>query len=155
VPPDLGISPVECQEIFAVAQKSKPEPILTQSAASLLAGPTRFACGCAPVDKLLNGGLLRGHILEISGPPGSCKEKLAIRFVKSFLEAGEEVIFVGMCSSSFLPVLLTVEPHNRLPEHDDRDDTRQGTCRSIVLYPSFLNFTLIYVSAQPRQTIGG
>jgi hypothetical protein len=112
-------------------QKSKQENVLTQSAASLLTAPTRYASGCAPVDALLKGGLTRGHILEISGPPGSCKEKLAVRFVKSFLERGEEVVFVGMCHLRCM--LLTVESRHRLSEHDDCWSTRQSPRRFIPL----------------------
>jgi RAD51-like protein 2 len=54
-----------------------------------------FSTLCPPVDKLLSGGLSRGHILEISGPPGTPKETLAVNIVKSFVEANEEVLFVG------------------------------------------------------------
>jgi RAD51-like protein 2 len=62
----------------------------------MLTSTSKVATGCAPVDRLLNGGLSRGHILEISGPPGSAKEQLAINFVRSFVEVGDEVLFVGM-----------------------------------------------------------
>jgi RAD51-like protein 2 len=55
----------------------------------------KFSTLCPPVDKLLSGGLTRGHILEISGPPGSPKESIAINLVKSFVEADEGVLFVG------------------------------------------------------------
>jgi predicted ATP-dependent serine protease len=47
------------------------------------------------VNKILGGGLSRGHILEISGPPGSFKESLALDFVRTFAEADERIIFVG------------------------------------------------------------
>ena len=48
------------------------------------------------MDKILGGGLPRGHILEISGPPGSFKETLALDFVRTFVEADERIIFVGV-----------------------------------------------------------
>lgn len=47
------------------------------------------------MNKILGGGLPRGHILEISGPPGSFKESLALDFVRTFVKADERVIFVG------------------------------------------------------------
>lgn len=47
------------------------------------------------MNKILGGGLPRGHILEISGPPGSLKESLALDFVRTFAEAGEGVMFIG------------------------------------------------------------
>lgn len=55
----------------------------------------RFSTSCSAVDKLLSGGLPRGHILEISGPPGTPKEAIAVNIVRAFVEAGEGVIFVG------------------------------------------------------------
>lgn len=47
------------------------------------------------IDELLSGGLSRGQILEISGPPGTPKEVVAANIVTSFVEAGEEVLFIG------------------------------------------------------------
>lgn len=57
---------------------------------------TRLACGHLPLDNILNGGLRSGHILEISGPPGTAKETLAVGFVKGSIKNGDEVLFVGM-----------------------------------------------------------
>jgi len=48
-----------------------------------------------PVDKLLNGGLTRGHILEVSGPPGTMKEAVGVGTVRTFVERKEHVLFVG------------------------------------------------------------
>jgi RAD51-like protein 2 len=93
---ELNISLSASQAIVALSQKQGNDGSLTQSAASMLTSTSKVATGCVPVDRLLNGGLSRGHILEISGPPGSAKEQLAINFVRSFVEAGEEVLFVGM-----------------------------------------------------------
>ncbi|KIK06403.1 hypothetical protein K443DRAFT_129973 [Laccaria amethystina LaAM-08-1] len=52
--------------------------------------------GIAALDKILEGGVSRGHILEISGPPGSPKELVAMKIVSSFVNAREEVFFVGL-----------------------------------------------------------
>lgn len=49
-----------------------------------------------PVDKLLGGGLTRGHILEVSGPPGTMKEAIGLGVVQSFVESDEHVVVVGM-----------------------------------------------------------
>jgi len=70
---------------------------MTQSAALRLqqSGSQRVQTGCAALDALLDGGLSRGHILEISGPPGSPKEKLVVKIASIFAEAGEDVLFVG------------------------------------------------------------
>lgn len=68
---------------------------LTQNAAVVMKSTRKFSTRWPPLDKLLEGGLLQGHILELSGPPGSPKETIAIDIAASFLEAGENVIFVG------------------------------------------------------------
>ncbi|KAL0959611.1 hypothetical protein HGRIS_011315 [Hohenbuehelia grisea] len=74
-------------------------PFLTQTAAHLAKGgrtTSKITTGSSPVDILLDGGLPRGHILEISGPPGSPKEVLATSIVKTILGFQEELIFVDM-----------------------------------------------------------
>ena len=55
----------------------------------------KFSTRSTAIDGLLTGGLLRGHILEISGPPGTPKEVVATNVATSFVEAGEEVLFIG------------------------------------------------------------
>lgn len=69
----------------------------TRSVASMVSVSNKFSTRCPPVDNLLSGGLSKGHILEISGPPGTPKESLAIQIVRSFVEAHEQVLFVGAC----------------------------------------------------------
>lgn len=92
------------QAIFSSSQKPTSTPLtlpLTQSAASMVrsANTKRFSTYCAAVDKILGGGLLQGHILEISGPPGTFKERLAVNVVRSFVESDAHVLFVGMCQT--------------------------------------------------------
>ncbi|KAG6334712.1 hypothetical protein ID866_4372 [Astraeus odoratus] len=90
---ELGITIGEAQSLISATQAPKAAPV-TQSAASL-ARVNVFSCKYPAVNKVLGGGLLRSHILEISGPPGSFKEALACDFVRMFVEAGEEVVFAG------------------------------------------------------------
>ena len=47
------------------------------------------------LDGLINGGLKKGEVLEISGPPGSGKTQLALEFVKEAVSAGDEVLVMG------------------------------------------------------------
>jgi RAD51-like protein 2 len=68
---------------------------MSQSIASLISRSQNFVCIYAAVNAVLAGGLRRGCILEISGPPGSFKETLALDYMRLFIEANEEVIFVG------------------------------------------------------------
>ncbi|KAF8636947.1 hypothetical protein AX17_003198 [Amanita inopinata Kibby_2008] len=67
---------------------------LSQSVSSLVKISPRVSTKCIPVDKLLSGGITRGQVLEISGPPGSPKEVLLLKVVTAFVELGEEVIFL-------------------------------------------------------------
>ena len=49
------------------------------------------------LDKLLEGGISRGHVVEISGPPGCVKEQLLMNIVAAFVE----VIFIGEYSTQY------------------------------------------------------
>jgi hypothetical protein len=49
-----------------------------------------------PVNTLLDGeGLRRGLVLELSGPPGSPKEKVALEAAENALDSGTEIVFLG------------------------------------------------------------
>jgi len=78
----------------------------------------KFSTRSTAVDKLLLGGLPRGHILEISGPPGTPKEVVATNVVTSFVEAGEEVLFIGKCSLTISEMIFCLMFLLRLSEHD-------------------------------------
>ncbi|KAI6168437.1 hypothetical protein EDD17DRAFT_1684479 [Pisolithus thermaeus] len=91
---ELGISVRDAESLVSATQAPKV-PRMTQSAASL-ARVNVFTCKYPAVNKVLGGGLLRSHVLEISGPPGSFKESLACDFVQAFVKADEEVVFVDM-----------------------------------------------------------
>lgn len=70
----------------------------TQSV-SLLSGSgvkARVSTLCAPLDRLLSGGLSRGSVLEISGAPGTPKEILTVNIVASFVKSRERVLFVDL-----------------------------------------------------------
>ncbi|KXN85507.1 hypothetical protein AN958_11245 [Leucoagaricus sp. SymC.cos] len=95
---DLNISLTEVEDILQQAQNpstQRPGFPLTQSVATIVNSTRRISTRWAPLDKLLKGGLTQGHILEISGPPGCPKERIAVDIVSSVLDAGEGVIFVG------------------------------------------------------------
>jgi KaiC/GvpD/RAD55 family RecA-like ATPase len=36
-----------------------------------------------------------GHILELSGPPGTTKESLVVKFVANAVSSNDQVLFVG------------------------------------------------------------
>jgi len=91
---ELGIDIADSQALISATQAPKGIP-LSQSVASL-SRTNLVKCSYLAVNKILGGGLSRGHILEISGPPGSFKESLALDFVRTFAEADERIIFVDM-----------------------------------------------------------
>ncbi|KAG7095362.1 hypothetical protein E1B28_006121 [Marasmius oreades] len=76
---------------------------------------TKFPTHFLPLDKLLEGGIPRGRILELSGPPGAPKGRVAVGVVRSFLEAEEGVLFVD-CQNMSNPRILE-ETLKDLPNH--------------------------------------
>ncbi|KAI9507282.1 P-loop containing nucleoside triphosphate hydrolase protein [Russula earlei] len=71
-------------------------PPLGRSAADLISINKRFSSSCIPLDRLLGGGLPSGHVLELSGPPGTAKEILATKFASSAVSVNDQVLFVDM-----------------------------------------------------------
>ncbi|PCH35411.1 nucleoside triphosphate hydrolase protein [Wolfiporia cocos MD-104 SS10] len=92
---DLAIPLASSQAVFDAAQAPRAPPA-TQSAAALAAAGSRYSTHCAPLDRLLGGGLRAGYILELAGPPGCGKEALAVHVVRSFVAASQDVLFVDM-----------------------------------------------------------
>lgn len=56
----------------------------------------RYSTGSPCVDQLLEGGLKRGHILELSAPPGALPQTCAIHVAREFVKDGQGVIFAGL-----------------------------------------------------------
>ena len=61
----------------------------------LQATAKRMASLCEPLDSLLDGGVSVSEVLEISGPPGCMKERLAMQFVSAAVRSDKTVLFVG------------------------------------------------------------
>ena len=93
---------------------------MTQSAAVMVQHFYKTSTKCTSLDKALEGGISRGHVLEISGPPGSAKEQLLMNIVAAFIEVNEEVIFIGRYSTppTRNPYKLLFHYYLRLPKHD-------------------------------------
>ena len=54
-----------------------------------------FHC-CPPIDNLLDGGLKRGHVFELVGPPGTPKTAVVLGIIKDFIENKEDVLIIGI-----------------------------------------------------------
>ncbi|KAH7886993.1 hypothetical protein F5I97DRAFT_1807216 [Phlebopus sp. FC_14] len=91
---ELGIAITDCRDLISATQAPKGPP-MSQSVSSM-SRTNIVKCSYPCVNKVLGGGLPRGHILEISGPPGCFKETLACDFARTFVEVEEEVIFTDM-----------------------------------------------------------
>jgi RAD51-like protein 2 len=97
-PTEVKISVVDARALVSRLQNPQTPAAtlpMTQSAALMVQQSQKISTKCVALDKILGGGLSRGQILEISGPPGSPKEKLALNIMATFAESGEETLFVG------------------------------------------------------------
>ncbi|KAJ6582899.1 P-loop containing nucleoside triphosphate hydrolase protein [Mycena vulgaris] len=96
---DLSIPLPSSQAIFSQRKPQSRAVPLTQAASAVASSSARrIPTKCGPLDKLLEGGLPRRHVLELSGPPGTPKGHIALGIVRSFLKdsADEEVLFLDM-----------------------------------------------------------
>ncbi|KAF7326016.1 Rad51 domain-containing protein [Mycena kentingensis (nom. inval.)] len=96
---ELSIPLSATQEVLTQRRSTHAAgPILTQPASKARASDERIPTYCGPIDKLLGGGLARGSVLEISGPPGTPKSGIAMGMVRRFVHCSdwedEEVVFV-------------------------------------------------------------
>ncbi|CCL98230.1 uncharacterized protein FIBRA_00224 [Fibroporia radiculosa] len=69
---------------------------MTQSAASIVGVTTKYSTLCGPLNRLLDGGLKQGCILELSGAPGCGKEALAVNISRSYVDSSKGVLFIDM-----------------------------------------------------------
>ena len=86
------------QDLFSSIQRPQgptADPPMTLPASNMVQSEVRVSTKCPPLDSLLDGGLSRGQILELSGPPGCPKERIAVNILKSFVEMEHEAIFIG------------------------------------------------------------
>lgn len=103
--PELNVSEEAAEQILALLNVTLTAPAtmpMTQSVATLAQPSVCISTRCAGLDKLLAGGLSRGHILEISGPPGSPKELMAQNLIVEFVENGGRVVIIGTHSRWFV-----------------------------------------------------
>ena len=75
---------------------------LGMTASELLTSTKRFLSSCAPLDNLLGGGLSSGQMLEISGPPGSPRERIMLRFISQTVKDGEELLYLSEWDPSII-----------------------------------------------------
>ncbi len=57
-----------------------------------MAGP--ISTGCAPLDALLDGGIERGAVTQVYGPPAAGKTNIALSTTAEAVVAGEPVVYI-------------------------------------------------------------
>jgi hypothetical protein len=78
----------------------KLDVTLTAARGSLVPPSERFApTGCADLDAALGGGLRRGHLSEITGPPSSGGTTVAVQVMTAAAARGEAVALVDACDT--------------------------------------------------------
>ena len=96
---EIGITVSEAEDILARCIASNTPALsasLTQhAAASILQHSPKLSTRCEPLDQILEGGLSHGQVIDISGPPGSPRERIVKGIVSSYAEDGQEIIFLG------------------------------------------------------------
>jgi RAD51-like protein 2 len=78
----------------------------TQSAAALSQASRKLQTGCQALDDLLKGGVQGGHILELSGPPGTPKELVVMNLIGQFVNDQNDVLIAGRVTSLALRGIL-------------------------------------------------
>lgn len=140
-------------ELSVTASQGKMMLPLTRSAASILAQSNRIMFGKSPVDEILGGGLRQGYIVELSGPPGSPKERLAIDITKTVVKDGGNVLFVDM-QNMVMPAILS-----RALEDEDSDDVsyeKQVRYLNIYTLPDlmiFMHNLPTYLDEEPKPSL--
>lgn len=114
---DAHISVLSSQAVLSATQAHKP-PTLTQNAAEMKeASSKRHTTGSSAIDRLLDGGLKHGSILEISGPPGVIFDPIAAHITREFVKEGQGVIFAGLSPKSKLTDIILIhasDMHNSM-----------------------------------------
>lgn len=64
-----------------------------------LPATSHVSTGVAGLDKILNGGFLRGGFYLVQGDPGSGKTTLALQFARACVGRGESVLYVTLTES--------------------------------------------------------
>ncbi|GBE83784.1 DNA repair and recombination protein [Sparassis crispa] len=147
----LNIPLTSSQAVFSATQAPRAVP-MTQSAASMVSSAKTYITLCDPLDKLLDGGLKRGHILEISGPPGSAKETLAANIVRSFVSTGDEVLFIDM-QNMMSPATLNRILHKSYVPPEHRKLVHHLNLHSLPDLMIFLNNLPYYLGTHPKITL--
>ncbi|KAI8972846.1 P-loop containing nucleoside triphosphate hydrolase protein [Trametes punicea] len=150
---DLNIPLPASQAVFSAAAGPSRALPMTQSAAAMMGTTKQYSTGCQPLDRLLGGGLKRGFILEINGPPGSGKEQIAASAVKSFVECNEQVLFVDMQNMVPPATIKRILMNGPRAETDGMDLVSYLSFHSTVEIVAFIRSLTAYLEANPSTAL--
>ncbi|KAI9065239.1 P-loop containing nucleoside triphosphate hydrolase protein [Trametes sanguinea] len=152
---DLNIPLPASQAVFSAAagpsQRSLP---MTQSAAAMMGTTAKhYSTACPPLDRLLGGGLKRGFILEINGPPGSGKEQMAATAVKTFVQSDQQVLFVDMQNMVPPATIKRILMNSPTADPDGMDLVRYLSFHTTAEFVAFVRSLPAYLEANPSTAL--
>ncbi len=86
------------------------------SASEIVAAPPKIPTGVAGLDQMLGGGFPAGHVVLITGLPGTGKTCLALQFLLDGTQRGEKAVFLSL--EEDVPQLLETARQFRWPVDD-------------------------------------
>ncbi|BFZ62910.1 hypothetical protein YB2330_004020 [Saitoella coloradoensis] len=99
-----------------------PTLSLTQSLAKSLTPTTRLRTSSTALDEALDGGIPRGQITEVCGPPGSGKTTLGMQVAVGAVRAGGEVVWMVAGQPPPLTRLLDLISTSASSSDDDDEE---------------------------------
>ncbi|KAI0659702.1 P-loop containing nucleoside triphosphate hydrolase protein [Cubamyces menziesii] len=152
---DLNIPLPASQAVFSATARPQGSRMLpmTQSAAAMMGTTKQYSTGCPPLDRLLGGGLKRGFILEINGPPGSGKEQIAANAIKGFVESNEQVLFVDMQNMIPPATIKRILMSSPTAASDGMDLVRYLTLHTTTEFVIFMRNLTAYLEANPSTAL--
>ncbi|KAH9899185.1 P-loop containing nucleoside triphosphate hydrolase protein [Cubamyces lactineus] len=152
---DLNIPLPASQAVFSATARPQGSRMLpmTQSAAAMMGTTKQHSTGCPPLDRLLGGGLKRGFILEINGPPGSGKEQIAANAIKGYVEKKEQVLFVDMQNMISPATIKRILMSSPTAASDGMDLVRYLTLHTTTEFVIFMRNLTAYLEANPSTAL--
>ncbi|CDO70979.1 hypothetical protein BN946_scf184830.g11 [Trametes cinnabarina] len=153
---DLNIPLPASQAVFSAAAGPSQRSLLpmTQSAAAMMSITVRqHSTACPPLDRLLGGGLKRGFVLEINGPPGSGKEQMAANAVRTFVDSGQQVLFVDMQNMVPPATIKRILISSPTADSDRMDLVRYLSFHTTTEFVAFVRTLPAYLEANPATAL--
>lgn len=103
----------------------------------------KVATGVAGLDEMLNGGIPRGHVVLVTGLPGTGKTCLGLQFLLAGAKVGEKGVFLSLEEDA--PALLTSAKQFGWPVDEA---SKAGTFTILRLDPKETHSSLLRIQGQ-------